>query len=80
VGAGIAVPAVVIGIVGLRNTLTIWHAQLEPLPWGLEQLLDLPGAMAVTDAAVWWVAAAGIAVTAVGVLLARPARDRVASL
>lgn len=80
VGAGLAVPAVVVGIVGLRHALTVWHAQLEPLSWGLAQLLDIPGALAVPDALAWWVAGVGAVIAVVGGFLALPARERVVSL
>jgi len=80
IGAGLAVPALVVALVGVRHTLTVWNAQLEPLPWSLARFLNIPGPMTVPDAAAWWLAAAGLLVAVVGAVLARPVRERVASL
>jgi len=80
IGAGLALPALVVAVVGVRHALTVWNAQLEPLPWSLARFLHIPGPMTVPDAAAWWLVAIGLIVTAVGAVLARPARDRVTSL
>jgi len=80
IGAGLTVPALIIALVGVRHALTVWNAQLEPLPWSLARFLQIPGPMTVSDAAAWWLVAVGVIVTVVGAVLARPSRDRVAAL
>jgi hypothetical protein len=68
VGAGLAVPAAIVAIIGLEQALTVWNDQLGLLPWGLTRILGID--LELPDAAAWWVAAAGAALLAVGLLLA----------
>jgi hypothetical protein len=67
-GAGLAVPAVIVAVIGLERALTVWNDQLGLLPWGLTRILGID--LEVPDAAAWWVAAVGAALLAVGLLLA----------
>ncbi len=67
-GAGLAVPAAIVAIIGLEQALTVWNDQLGLLPWGLTRILGID--LELPDAAAWWVAAAGAALLAVGLLLA----------
>ena len=39
VGAGLAIPAIVVGLVGLESALTLWNDEMGLLPWGLARIL-----------------------------------------
>src|SRR5690606_5047212 len=67
VGAGLAVPAAIVGVIGLEQALTVWNDQLGLLPWGLARILGITTYLEIPDATAWWAAAFG------AVLLAVPA-------
>jgi hypothetical protein len=70
VGAGLAVPAAIIGVIGLEQALTVWNDQLGLLPWGLARILGITTYLEIPDATAWWAAAFGAVLLAVGLLLA----------
>jgi hypothetical protein len=70
VGAGLAVPAAAVGVIGLEQALTVWNDQLGLLPWGLARILGITTYLEIPDATAWWAAAFGAALFAVGLLLA----------
>jgi hypothetical protein len=72
VGAGLAVSALVIAVVGLETALTIWNDEMGLLPWGLARILGITVYLDIPDAAAWVAAGFGSAVAVVGVLLALP--------
>ncbi len=76
VGAGLAVPAAIVGAVGLEQALTVWNDQLGLLPWGLARILGITTYLEIPDDTAWWAAAFGAALLVAGVLLAllRPQR------
>jgi hypothetical protein len=78
VGAGLAVPAAIIGVIGLEQALTVWNDQLGLLPWGLARILGITTYLEIPDATAWWAAAFGAVLLAVGLLLAL-ARQRTRS-
>ncbi|WP_207205393.1 hypothetical protein [Microbacterium protaetiae] len=79
VGAGLAVPAFVIALVGTGRMLIAWTGQLESLPWGLGRMADATAPLQIPDAAAWWAAGLGLVIALVGAALALPARGRVTS-
>jgi hypothetical protein len=70
VGAGLAVPAAIVGVIGLEQALTVWNDQLGLLPWGLARILGITTYLEIPDATAWWAAAFGAVLLAVGLLLA----------
>ncbi len=76
VGAGLAVPASVVGVVGLERALTAWNDQMGLLPWGLSRILGITVYLGIPGNAAWWVAGVGAALLVVGLLLALPGRRR----
>jgi hypothetical protein len=77
-GAGLAVPAAAVGVIGLEQALTVWNDQLGLLPWGLARILGITTYLEIPDATAWWAAAFGAVLLAVGLLLAL-ARQRTRS-
>jgi len=75
VGAGLALPAAVVGVVGLERMLALWNDELGPSPWGLTRILGIATSLELPDAATWWALVAGAVVCAVGVGLGLPARN-----
>lgn len=75
-GAGLAVPAAVVGAAGLERALTMWNDQLGLVPWGLSRFLKVADRLEVPASAPWFVFALALAVTAVGVALAVVPRRR----
>ena len=69
VGAAVAVPALLVAVVGIERTLTVWDDRAGLLPWGLERIVAVTLQLDIPDATVWWVAAAGVVVLAAGALL-----------
>jgi hypothetical protein len=72
IGAGLAVPAGVVALVGLETALTIWNDEMGLLPWGLARILGITVYLDIPDAAAWVAAGVGLAVALVGVLIALP--------
>ncbi len=70
VGAGLAVPACVIGAVGLEQALTAWNDQVGLLPWGLSRILGITVYLGIPADTAWWVAGLGAGLLVVGLLLA----------
>lgn len=70
VGAGLAVPAAIVAVVGLEQALTVWNDQLGLLPWGLARILGITTYLEIPDATAWWAAAFGTLLCASGLLLA----------
>ena len=73
VGAGLAVPASVIGLVGLERALTAWNDQVGLLPWGLSRILGITVYLGIPADTAWW-AAGWAPCCVVGLLLALPGR------
>ena len=69
VGAGLAVPAAVVGAVGLEQALTAWNDQMGLLPWGLSRILGITVYLGIPPDTAWWAAGLGLAVAASGLLL-----------
>jgi hypothetical protein len=74
-GAGLAIPAAVVGIVGLERALTAWNDELGLLPWGLSRILGITVYLDIPAATPWYAAAAGALVAVVGAALALPRRS-----
>ena len=72
VGVGLAVPAAVVGLLGLEPVLSTWNDQMGLLPWGLARILGLTTYLEIPDDTAWWAAALGAVICAVGVLLTLP--------
>lgn len=72
VGAGLAVPALVVAVVGLEQALTVWNDQMGLLPWGLARILGITVYLDIPDAAAWVAAGSGFVVAVIGVLVALP--------
>ncbi|MGW8481819.1 hypothetical protein ACWGJP_01675 [Microbacterium sp. NPDC055903] len=75
-GAGLAVPAAAVAVVGLEAALTAWNDELGVLPWGLSRILGITVYLDVPADAAWAAAAAGAVLFAVGLALAVPWRRR----
>ncbi|MCC2033948.1 hypothetical protein [Microbacterium allomyrinae] len=74
VGAGLLVPAVVIGAIGLETALTLWNDEMGLLPWGLARILGITTYLEIPSATPWYAAGLGAALLVIGVLLALPWR------
>ena len=72
IGAGLAVPAVVIALVGLEQALTLWNDEMGLLPWGLARILGITVYLDVPAATASFAAGFGFVVAVAGVLLALP--------
>lgn len=66
VGAGLAVPAAVIAVVGLERALTAWNDQMGLLPWGLSRILGITVYLDIPASTAWVAAGAGVVLTAIG--------------
>jgi hypothetical protein len=75
-GAGLAVPALVIGTIGLETALSAWNDEIGPLPWGLARFLGITTYLEIPAETPWVAAAAGAVPFGIGVLLALPWRRR----
>ena len=76
VGAGLAIPATVVAIIGLEPVLSLWNDQVGLLPWGLARILGLTTYLEIPADTAWWAAAFGAVLVVIGVLLAVPWRRR----
>ncbi|HWI31735.1 MAG TPA: hypothetical protein VNT50_09590 [Microbacterium sp.] len=74
VGFGLAVPALVVALVGLEQALTAWNDQIGLLPWGLSRILGITVYLDIPPDAAWWAAGLGALIAVAGVLLALPGR------
>ncbi|UNK71874.1 hypothetical protein [Microbacterium sp. H1-D42] len=74
VGAGLLLPAVVIGAIGLEAALTVWNDQMGLLPWGLARILGITTYLDIPTATPWAAAGFAVVLLVVGVLLALPGR------
>ncbi|MWB99907.1 hypothetical protein [Agromyces seonyuensis] len=70
VGAGLLVPAAIIGAIGLETAMTAWNDELGLLPWGLSRILGLTAYLEIPVSTPWYAAAAGGALLVVGLGLA----------
>lgn len=75
-GAGLAAPATIVGVVGLEQALTVWNDQMGLLPWGLARILGITTYLDIPDDTAWWAAAVGAALLAIGLVLALLPRRR----
>ena len=73
-GAGLLVPAVVVGAIGLETALTLWNDEMGLLPWGLARILGITTYLEIPSVTPWAAAAFGGALLVVGLLLAVPWR------
>lgn len=70
VGAGLAVPAAVVGAVGLEQALTLWNDQVGLLPWGLARILGITTYLEIPAETAWYAAALGWVLGLAGLALA----------
>ncbi len=76
VGAGLLIPSIVVGLVGLEAALTLWNDEMGLLPWGLARILGITTYLEIPDATPWAAAAFGAVLVVVGTALALPWRRR----
>ncbi|MGP3535627.1 hypothetical protein ACTU3I_12590 [Microbacterium sp. RD1] len=76
VGAGLALPAAIVGLVGLERALTAWNDQLGLLPWGLSRILGITVYLDIPAWTAWAAAGLGAGILAVGLALASSLRVR----
>lgn len=76
VGAALAVPALVVGAIGLETALSAWNDEMGLLPWGLARILGITTYLEIPAETPWLAAATGAVVLGIGVLLAVPWRRR----
>ncbi|MBW9094281.1 hypothetical protein JNB62_11355 [Microbacterium jejuense] len=74
VGAGLLVPSVVVGAIGLEAALTVWNDEMGLLPWGLARILGITTYLDIPAETPWFAAAFGAVLLIAGVLLAVPWR------
>ena len=80
IGAGLAIPAVVVGLVGLESALTLWNDEMGLLPWGLARILGITTYLDIPPETPWFAAGVGAVVGLIGVFLAVTwRRDEVSS-
>jgi hypothetical protein len=70
VGAAVAVPALLVAVIGIERALTVWDDRAGLLPWGLERIVAVTLRLDIPDTAVWWVAVSGLVVLVTGALMA----------
>lgn len=76
VGGGLAVPAAVIGAIGLETVLADASDETGLLPWGLLRVLGITTSPELSIQAPWYAAAMGAAMLVAGMLLTLPWRTR----
>lgn len=79
IGAGLAVPALAIGSIGLETALSLWNDEMGLLPWGLARILGITTYLEIPPETPWIAAAFGGVLFVVGLLLAVPWRRRPAA-
>lgn len=72
VGAGLLVPSVAVGAIGLETALTAWNDEMGLLPWGLSRILGITTYLGIPDVTPWAAAGFGAVLLILGVLLALP--------
>ncbi|QEO15227.1 hypothetical protein FLP10_12940 [Agromyces intestinalis] len=70
VGAGLALPSLVVAIVGLEQALTLWNDEMGLLPWGMSRILGITTFLEIPEESAWYAAGFGALVALVGALLA----------
>lgn len=80
IGAALAAPAAVIALAGLESALTLWNDELGLLPWGLSRILGITVYLDIPADTAAVAAGAGVALLAIGLVLAIPGRRRGAGL
>lgn len=79
IGAGLAVPAAVVAMVGLERALTAWNDQMGLLPWGLSRILGITVYLDIPASTAWVAAGVGALLALVGLgllLIGGPVRGR----
>lgn len=78
VGAALAIPAIVVGSVGVETALAAGNDEIGLLPWGLSRVVGSAVSTELPAATPWMLAGIGAAIAAVGLLLAlvRPSARR----
>jgi hypothetical protein len=76
VGAGLAVPAIAIGVIGLEQALTVWNDQVGLLPWGLSRILGITTYLGIPESTPWYAAGFGLLLLVGGLALSFPYRRR----
>ncbi|UOQ88224.1 hypothetical protein MUN74_13135 [Agromyces endophyticus] len=79
VGAGLVVPAAIVGAIGLEQVLTLWNDEMGLLPWGLARILGITTYLDIPGETAWYAAGLGALLVVAGVLLALPRRRAEAS-
>ncbi|GAA1787267.1 hypothetical protein [Agromyces lapidis] len=74
VGAGLLVPSLVVGAIGLERALTLWNDEMGLLPWGLARILGITTYLEIPGETAWYAAGVAAVLLGAGVLLALPAR------
>ncbi|WP_435206531.1 hypothetical protein [Micromonospora sp. bgisy143] len=69
-GVPLGVLSALVSVVGLERALTVWNDQLALLPWGLSRILGITVYLGIPTRLPAYTAAAGLALTAAGLLLA----------
>ena len=72
VGAGLAVPASVVAVIGLEPALTAWNDQVGLLPWGLSRILGITVYLGIPADTAWWAAGLGAVLCLLGLVPALP--------
>jgi hypothetical protein len=72
VGAGLALPATVVGLIGLEEALTVWNDEMGLLPWGLARILGITVYLDIPEVTAWVAAGVGLTIALAGILLALP--------
>ncbi len=70
VGAGLAIPAAIVGIIGLEQALSFWNDEMGLLPWGLARILGITVYLDIPGDTAWYAAGFGAIICVIGVLLA----------
>ncbi|GAA2987342.1 hypothetical protein JOD63_002151 [Microbacterium terrae] len=74
VGAALAVPAVIIGAIGLETALTQWNDEMGLLPWGLARILGITTYLEIPVETPWFASVLGAGLAVLGAILALPGK------
>src|SRR5690606_21912185 len=69
IGAGLAVPSLVIGLVGFETAITAWNDQMGLLPGGLSRILGITVHLGIPQSTPWVLCAVGAALFVIGAAL-----------